>query len=414
MSLEFDFIVLIYSMLKIKLCLTLNSLMKVILVTSYLASKGGVARVVWEFAEYLATQGDDVLVASLFLDKTIYSSKNKIKIIDLADRQTLPQSMKFWLSLRKIKKRFADLVKQEKPDIIIFHDFPATLWVQKYDPSIPVLCYTHDIHMLYTDTYINNLPFITKSLWKIIRLFVRSYDRQKWINFDDILCNSNFLSRHILRTYKRNSKVIYPGTNTSIFSSNNPNMKENVILSLADIKLRRADFLIEAANQLKKKRNDFKIWIVGNKSEYEKELTDIVERYELNDTVKFFGKVSDSLLAELYSKSLVVVHLVKEAPFGLIVTEAMACGSPVISWKPGGPEEIIIHGESGFLIEENNLDDLTNHLEQFLDNPQMSIDMGKNARNRIVESFEMLKQDNELRELMIEWKDKKEKSTQRK
>ena len=51
------------------------------------------------------------------------------------------------------------------------------------------------------------------------------------------------------------------------------------------------------------------------------------------------------------------------------VTEAMASGTPVISWKPGGPEESITQNETGFLISQFNHDELTKHIELFLDEP---------------------------------------------
>ena len=378
--------------------------MKIVLAASYLASKGGVARYVWEFAEFLASKGDDVILLSLYTDKSIYYSKENIKIIDLADTNCLPQSIIFWLNLKKIKQKFSFLIQKEKPDVVLFNDFPATLWAQKFG-KMPVLCYTHDIHMLYTNTYIINLPFLTRFLWRILRLIIRFYDKKAWKSFDQVLCNSKFMKEYILKTYKTETDVMYPGTNTNFFTMGSTS-KKKVILTLGDIKLRRADFLINAAIRLAKKRNDFKIWVVGNKGSYDEELQKLVKKHKLDEIVEFFGKVSDSKLADLYSKSLVVVHLVKEAPFGLIVTEAMAFGTPVISWKPG-PEEIVVHNKTGFLIKENDYDDLIKYLEKFLDNPQLSTTMGKDARKRVQNHFEMSKNNNKLRNLMIEWIDKK-------
>ena len=55
----------------------------------------------------------------------------------------------------------------------------------------------------------------------------------------------------------------------------------------------------------------------------------------------------------------------------------MSCETPVISWKPGGPEETTIDGETGFLIPENDETELIEKIEFFLDSPELSKKMVK-------------------------------------
>lgn len=377
--------------------------MKVILVTSYLKSKGGVARVVDNFAKYLVSQNDQVIIVSLYTDKNLYKPEKGIDVIDLADEKTLPQSIHFWLNLKKIQKRFSDLVCNEKPDVILFNDFPATLWAQKF-PRIPTLCYTHDIHMLYTNTYINNLSIMTRWSWRILRMLIRIYDKKKWNCFNQIVCNSYFMSKYIAKTYKKMADVIYPGIDTKVFSPPDVYSKKNSILTLADLKVRRADFLLYVASLLSKKRKDFKIWIVGNKGQDEIILRNLVKKYNLEDTVEFFGTINDdSKLAKIYSESLVLTHLVKESAFGYTAGEAMACQTPVIAWKPSGLEELIEDGITGFNIPENDSEILIKYIEKFLDNPQLSIEMGKKARLRVQKFIEKDEKFGELRGLLKSW-----------
>jgi len=380
--------------------------MKIVVVVPYLKSFGGASRYAWELSEYLATQGDDVVVASLYTDKTTYSSDTKLRTIDFGNEKNLTQSINFWINIKKIIKDLHKIIDQEKPDIVFFNHYPCTMWVEKYD-NLPIICYPHDINLLYTNTYINNLPTKTRILWRIIRLFVRSYDKRKWKLFDEVISHSKFTAQNIQKHYGINAPIMYLGTNTKVFSPNSNNNKKNAILTLGDTKIRRADLLIKAASKLRKKRNDFEIWIVGSKNEIDLELKNLVKTLHIEENIKFFGQISDSKLSKLYSEALVTAHLVKEAPFGLIVIESMSCGTPVISWKPGGPEETIIHGETGFLIPENNENALIEKIEMFLNSPDLSNKMGKKSRERVEKYFDLAQHHSHMREHLLNWINKK-------
>jgi glycosyltransferase involved in cell wall biosynthesis len=382
--------------------------MKIVMVMPYLKSIGGANRYGWELSEYLASCGDEVILVSLYTDEKLFSSKENIRIVNLADETSLTQSIKFWLNLRKTRKKLFDLIKKEKPNIVFFNHYPSTMWAQKFS-DIPIICYPQDVNLLYTDTYINNLPFSKRIPWRFIRLFVRFYDKNKWKNFDEIICHSKFTAKNVKRFYNFDSKVMLLGTDITKFSPKNIK-KSNCILTLGDTKIRRADLLLKAAAKLSKKRNDFKIWIVGSKGELDNELKNIVKKFNLSEHVEFFGKVSDERLVELYSQAMVVVHLVKEAPFGLIVTESMSCGTPVISWTPGGPEEIIIDGKSGFLINENDQNELVKKIEIFLNEPELSLKMGSLGREHILSNFDLAKHHQIMREHLLNWISKKKSS----
>jgi len=384
--------------------------MKIVVVIPYLKSIGGAGRYAWELCEYLASCGDDVIVASLYTDKTLYKPENKIRVIDLGNEKSLTQSIKFWLELRKTSRLLHKLIDQEQPDVVFFNHYPCTMWVEKYD-NIPTICYPQDINLLYTNTYIKNLTTKIRISWEIIRLFVRFYDRYKWKFFDQVICHSKFTAQNVKKHYGVNPEVIYLGTNTNVFSPTKDCVKKNAILTLGDSKIRRADLLIKAASKLLKKRNDFEIWIVGNTGKLDTELKSLAKTINVEKNVKFFGKISDAELAKLYSESLVTVHLVKEAPFGLIVIESMSCGTPVISWKPGGPEETIIDGETGFLISENNEKKLVEKIELFLNDHKLSSTMGKNGILRVKTIFDLEQHHQTMRNLLLSWIQRSSKNT---
>ena len=373
--------------------------MKIVLVLPHLTRIGGAARYAWELGEFLTGKGDEVVIVSLYTDEKLYSSQ-KIKIINLADRTFLPQSIKFWTNLQSIREKLSDVVKKEKPNLVLFNHFPSTLLAQKFD-QIPVLCCPQDVELLYSDTYIKNLSVFTRIFWKFFRLFVRYDDKTKWKNFDHVICNSNFSGKKLLDKYNVKATLVYPGANTQVFLPMEKNLEEKTILLVADGRVRRADFALKNIKKILDKRKDFKIWIVGGIGDYDVELKNFVKKEKMENFVTFFGRVSDSKLRELYAQAHIFIMLQRIQPFGLVFTEAMSCGTPVVACKPGGTEEIIEDGETGFLIDEYDGEMLNKCIEKILDEPELSVSMGLKGRQRVKEEFESSKQYDKMRDLLV-------------
>ena len=52
-------------------------------------------------------------------------------------------------------------------------------------------------------------------------------------------------------------------------------------------------------------------------------------------------------------EALAVLHPVMQPErFGLIMTESMACGTPVVAFDKGSPREVIRHGETGYVVDD--------------------------------------------------------------
>ena len=94
--------------------------MKIIVVAPYLKTIGGATRHIWELCEHLVKKGDSIILASLFSDKNLYSSNSMLRLVDLADETYLPQTIKYWFNLRKIRKNLRSLIKTEDPNVVIF------------------------------------------------------------------------------------------------------------------------------------------------------------------------------------------------------------------------------------------------------------------------------------------------------
>jgi glycosyltransferase involved in cell wall biosynthesis len=72
-----------------------------------------------------------------------------------------------------------------------------------------------------------------------------------------------------------------------------------------------------------------------------------------NDTVIFKGNVGPVERNQLLGNAFALLHPISfEEPFGLIVAEAMTCGTPVIAFDRGSMKELIVDGKTGFLVKD--------------------------------------------------------------
>ncbi|HEX6144904.1 MAG TPA: glycosyltransferase family 4 protein [Geminicoccaceae bacterium] len=69
--------------------------------------------------------------------------------------------------------------------------------------------------------------------------------------------------------------------------------------------------------------------------------------------VEFIGEIGDAAKGAFLGNALAVLFPVDwPEPFGLVMIEAMACGTPVIAWRRGSVPEVIEHGVSGILVDD--------------------------------------------------------------
>ena len=83
----------------------------------------------------------------------------------------------------------------------------------------------------------------------------------------------------------------------------------------------------------------------------EKQLKDFVVHNQLSDLVTFLPFQPRNELLMLMEQSACLAITSHHETFGVVAIEALSCGIPVIATKSGGPEDIVIEGESGYLIE---------------------------------------------------------------
>jgi glycosyltransferase involved in cell wall biosynthesis len=108
----------------------------------------------------------------------------------------------------------------------------------------------------------------------------------------------------------------------------------------------------------------------------------------LQERVRFISSPTVAQLVGLYQSASVFALPSNEEGFGLVITEAMACGIPVVSTRSGGPDGIIRDGHDGFLVDVNDAAALADRLDQILSDDELNIRMGQAARQTVLEKYD--------------------------
>ena len=94
--------------------------------------------------------------------------------------------------------------------------------------------------------------------------------------------------------------------------------------------------------------------IVQDKAYFEREVAPHID----DDQVCYLGSVGPGKRAEVLGAADALLHLISfDEPFGLSMVEAMACGVPVIAIGRGSVPEVVVDGETGFIVAD--LDEAT-------------------------------------------------------
>lgn len=94
-----------------------------------------------------------------------------------------------------------------------------------------------------------------------------------------------------------------------------------------------------------------------------------LEESGVQEAVEFAGYQSREMLVKLYQGAELFVLPSSQEGLCISMLEALACGLPVVSTRCGGPESVIVDGQTGLLVENGNPDALAAGILRLLDHP---------------------------------------------
>jgi glycosyltransferase involved in cell wall biosynthesis len=115
----------------------------------------------------------------------------------------------------------------------------------------------------------------------------------------------------------------------------------------------------------------------------------LVEKFGIKNKVYFLDFRTN--IVPLYRTIYALVSASWFEALSRTILEAMAAAKPVIASKCGGPQEIVIDGETGFLVPIKSHQNLAKAIIKLLNNPELAQEMGRHGQKRVIRFFSLEK-----------------------
>lgn len=234
-----------------------------------------------------------------------------------------------------------------------------------------------------------------------------------------VIAVSNATGRQFRGRFPISGKVhtIHNGINLSQFTGNQSSRRifreklglsenEFLVCAIGQICARKGLLeLVDAVRRSRAEAPNMHLAIVGrvvfqHEAGYLDELLKAVREWGLDDRVHLYGEVRD-VPGVLHSSDLMVLNS-RDEPFGLVVVESMAAGTPVLATCVGGIPEIIQDCENGWLVEPGDSGELAARLVELSQKKRSELHrVAERAQHITCPQFSLDRYKNELESLYV-------------
>ncbi len=297
-----------------------------------------------------------------------------------------PIAVPFSPKINKILEKLdLDVIHSQHPNLL---GSAAARWAKK--KNIPLVFTWHTLY----DQYAHFVPFVPQrfAAWFAIR------NARNYANHADAVVTPTPSVAEIIRGWgvtNKNITAIPTGVEEKQFAD--PDRREirkkfgvddDEILSVLMTRLtaeKNVEFLTEAMAKVLKKNNRAKFMICGEGNLTGK-LKSIISREKLESKVIFTGIVSEDEKKNHYAAGDIFVYASKSETQGMVLTEAMYSGLPIVAVRATGVKDIVEDGKTGFLVAEDK-EKFGEAVRRLMDDESLRKKFGEEAKRAAREKY---------------------------
>lgn len=354
--------------------------MKIVYYLPSLYISGGLERIITFKANYFAEHLKDsevyIITSEQNNNEPYFKVSPQIKLIDInvlidtpINQNKLLKLLKYPFKYLLFKSRFKRIIKEINPDILISTLRRELNFISSIDKKIVKIGEFHISRFSYHSYSIKTTSLILD--------YIKSYFEKRFIR------NINSLDSFVVLTEEEktfwpeinNIEVIHnPLTINPVTKSDCNNKKVIAVGRYAHQK--GFDMLIEAWKIVADLHPEWVLTIYGEGDD--ETLKRLIDKYNLHNSCLL--KPATQEIVNKYCESSIFVLSSRYEGFGLVITEAMACGVPPIAFDcPCGPKDIINNFKDGILVKSEDINELADKICFLIENQDIRKEMGIKA-----------------------------------
>lgn len=162
--------------------------------------------------------------------------------------------------------------------------------------------------------------------------------------------------------------------------------------------LKGHEYVIEAARTVLAKNPSVRFLFVGD-GLLREQLQEAIAAAGMADKFVFAGLVPQHRVPELIGAMDIVVHASLREGLARVLPQGLIAGKPVVSYDVDGAREVVITGETGFLLPPKSVREMAEAILQLAGDPALRTRLGQTGRERFTEQFRHETMTRRLREL---------------
>ena len=198
------------------------------------------------------------------------------------------------------------------------------------------------------------------------------------------------------------------GVDVCRFHGANPRAAPPLFLALGRFVQKKGPLLtVQAFSLVHSEEPDSRLVMLGDGPQHS-ECVSLAQKLGIDRHVVFPGSVDHSDVAVWMRRARCFVQHSMRASDGdsegtpVAVLEASSCGLPVVSTKHGGIVDAVLEGQSGYLVDEGDVDAMADRMLRFAREPELAATMGEVGRGHIRDNYSSEKSLGQLRSILIE------------
>lgn len=340
--------------------------MKLVFCTGQYYQHGGIEKILCQKLNYWVRMAQVEVFLITVNQKNnpfVYSVSEKVKHIDIEIDYDDHYSFYHpgnWVNLLRHYFKMKQILNKVKPDVTVSAGFsPEQYFIPFYGLNKTV----KEIH--FSGSILENgmtrieLAFFNSVMKKYSHLVLLNEDEKRYFKYDNISVIPNFIED---------------------YEKGDEEAKENCIIAAGRIApVKQFHHLIQAFAKLSREFPHWKLKIFGSGDEVIlEELNDLIKAKSLTYQIDLPGSTKD-LHREMRKAKIFAITSSTEC-FPMVLLEAKAAGLPAVSYDcPHGPRHIIIQGEDGILVENQDVNSMAGALRDLMRDEMKRSKFAKNA-----------------------------------